>query len=296
MTLGEHILQYRTARGWSQEDLADALEVSRQSVSKWETDASTPELDKIVRLSEIFQVSIDELVTGKAPPEPEPEPVPEPVPETGPVASSPPVSPPEAPPRLSAGKIIQIVLGGVFLLVGAVLGIGLLLVNGGYMTLILSTPLLLCGVICLSARRRAALWCGWTLFFWLDCFLRTAVGVTWHILLIAPEFRTEHGLGVQSSVAEFLVLWIAALLFLTAVSYRELRLPPGKENLCKLAALLAAVCILCPILFRFLPPFIVLYGLDLGHFLVSTIQLILLAWAIVLGAAMLRHYKTKRGA
>ena len=102
MTLGEHILQYRTARGWSQEDLADALEVSRQSVSKWETDASTPELDKIVRLSEIFQVSIDELVTGKAPPEPEPEPVPEPVPETGPVASSPPVSPPEAPPRLSA--------------------------------------------------------------------------------------------------------------------------------------------------------------------------------------------------
>ena len=90
MTLGEHILQYRTARGWSQEDLADALEVSRQSVSKWETDASTPELDKIVRLSEIFQVSIDELVTGKAPPEPEPEPVS----DTGPVASSPPAPPP----------------------------------------------------------------------------------------------------------------------------------------------------------------------------------------------------------
>ena len=160
MTLGEHILQYRTARGWSQEDLADALEVSRQSVSKWETDASTPELDKIVRLSEIFQVSIDELVTGKAPPEPEPEPVPEPVSDTGPMASSPPATPPEALTRLSAGKIIQIVLGGVFLLAGAVLGIGLLLVNGGYMTLIMSTPLLLCGVICLTARRRAALWCG----------------------------------------------------------------------------------------------------------------------------------------
>ena len=43
MTLGEHILQYRTARGWSQEDLADALEVSRQSVSKWETGASAPD-------------------------------------------------------------------------------------------------------------------------------------------------------------------------------------------------------------------------------------------------------------
>ena len=86
------------------------------------------------------------------------------------------------------------------------------------------------------------------------------------------------------------------LLFLTAVSYRKLRQPPGKENLCKLAVLLAAVLILCPLLSRFLPPFIALYGLDMGRFLVSAMQLILLAWAIVLGAAMLRHYKTQRGA
>lgn len=286
MTLGERILQYRTARSWSQEDLADLLDVSRQSVSKWETDASTPDLDKIVRLSEIFEVSLDQLVTGS-------EPAPEPQePQTPPPVES----IPETPAKLPAGKIIQIVLGGVFLLLGAVLGILLLLMNGGHITLILITPLLLCGVICLSARRRAALWCGWTLFFWLDYFLRISVGVTWQILLIDPEFRTEHGLSVQSSVAWFLLLWIAALLFLTAVSYRKLRLPPGKENLCKLAVLLAAALILCPLLSSFLPPFIVLYGLDMGRFLVSAMQLILLARAIVLGAAMLRYYKTQRGA
>ena len=45
MTLGERICAQRTAHHLSQTDLADALGVSRQSVSKWETDASVPDLD-----------------------------------------------------------------------------------------------------------------------------------------------------------------------------------------------------------------------------------------------------------
>ena len=51
MELGERIYTMRAARGLSQTDLADALEVSRQSVSKWETGASAPELDKLMKLS-----------------------------------------------------------------------------------------------------------------------------------------------------------------------------------------------------------------------------------------------------
>ena len=42
MTLGENIVRLRTQKNWSQGDLADALDISRQSVSKWETDASIP--------------------------------------------------------------------------------------------------------------------------------------------------------------------------------------------------------------------------------------------------------------
>ena len=49
MTLGQNIARLRTQKNLSQGDLADALEVSRQSVSKWETDASIPELDKLLR-------------------------------------------------------------------------------------------------------------------------------------------------------------------------------------------------------------------------------------------------------
>ena len=58
MTLGQNICRLRTERGLSQGDLADALDVSRQSVSKWETDASVPELEKLLRLSGLFQVSL----------------------------------------------------------------------------------------------------------------------------------------------------------------------------------------------------------------------------------------------
>ncbi len=74
VTLGERIYQERTARRLSQTDLAEALEVSRQSVSKWETNASVPDLDKLVRMCELFEVSMDSLVRGVEPRETEDSP------------------------------------------------------------------------------------------------------------------------------------------------------------------------------------------------------------------------------
>ena len=62
MTLGEKIYKLRVERGLSQESLGEMLNVSRQSVSKWETDQSVPELDKIVAVSEMFGVSTDYLL------------------------------------------------------------------------------------------------------------------------------------------------------------------------------------------------------------------------------------------
>ncbi|MCI8687565.1 MAG: helix-turn-helix transcriptional regulator [Lawsonibacter sp.] len=73
MTLAEKILSLRTQRGMSQDDLAEKLEVSRQSVSKWETAQSTPDLDKIIKLANLFGVTVDELVRdGERPQPPEP--------------------------------------------------------------------------------------------------------------------------------------------------------------------------------------------------------------------------------
>ncbi|AXQ77606.1 XRE family transcriptional regulator [Streptococcus chenjunshii] len=57
--------KYRTERGMSQEELANKLFISRQAVSKWEKDEAKPDLDNVVKLSEIFDISLDELILGK---------------------------------------------------------------------------------------------------------------------------------------------------------------------------------------------------------------------------------------
>lgn len=66
MTLGNKIYQLRTKAGLSQEELAEQMDVSRQSVSKWETDASIPELDKLIQLSKLFGITLDNLVRDEA--------------------------------------------------------------------------------------------------------------------------------------------------------------------------------------------------------------------------------------
>lgn len=62
MLLSEKIMQLRKKNGWSQEELAQQLDVSRQSVSKWEAGGSIPDLNKILKMSEIFDVSTDYLL------------------------------------------------------------------------------------------------------------------------------------------------------------------------------------------------------------------------------------------
>ena len=65
MSLGENIYRLRSEKNWSQTDLADALEVSRQSVSKWENDTATPDLERLIKMKELFDISLDELVFGE---------------------------------------------------------------------------------------------------------------------------------------------------------------------------------------------------------------------------------------
>ena len=62
MILADKILMLRKKLGYSQEELASQLNVSRQSISKWEQAQSVPEMDKIIKLSELFEVSIDYLL------------------------------------------------------------------------------------------------------------------------------------------------------------------------------------------------------------------------------------------
>ena len=70
MTMGEKILNMRKARGWSQEELADRVGVSRQAVSRWESGSAKPDADKIIVICDLFGISADYLLrdsyTGEA--------------------------------------------------------------------------------------------------------------------------------------------------------------------------------------------------------------------------------------
>lgn len=65
MTLGDKLSKLRKENNYTQEQLADVLGVSRQAISKWESDTTYPETDKLIRMSELFDCSLDYLLKDK---------------------------------------------------------------------------------------------------------------------------------------------------------------------------------------------------------------------------------------
>lgn len=68
MTISDRIRELRRTRGISQEELAAQIGVSRQAVSKWESGQSVPDLDRVIALSDYFDVTTDYLLKGIQPP------------------------------------------------------------------------------------------------------------------------------------------------------------------------------------------------------------------------------------
>lgn len=67
MEFNNKLYNLRKQKGFSQEELANRLNVSRQTVSKWELGDSTPDMEKLIAISDLFEVSLDELVKDKVP-------------------------------------------------------------------------------------------------------------------------------------------------------------------------------------------------------------------------------------
>ena len=65
MDIGEKLFELRKDKNMTQDYVAEKLNVSRQSVSKWETNQSTPDFDKIVPLCELYEISPNELLMGE---------------------------------------------------------------------------------------------------------------------------------------------------------------------------------------------------------------------------------------
>lgn len=67
MNIADRIQYLRKQKGYSQEELADKIGVSRQAVSKWESEQSTPDLEKIIAMSDLFDVTTDYILKGIEP-------------------------------------------------------------------------------------------------------------------------------------------------------------------------------------------------------------------------------------
>ena len=233
MQLNETIYRLRTQKGMSQGDLADALEVSRQSVSKWETGGATPDLDKLVKMSTLFGVTLDELVKGEAPiAEPQPQAQPEPqviyVERT-----EPPV------PRR---KIAGYALFGL-----AILVVLLCTLLGGMLGGVLfSLPFWVCGCICILFKQRVGLWCGWSLFFLVDVFLHFATGSASgsFLALLRGVLQGHLNNRVTLCVSLSMLLLLLIMLFCTIRSYRDKVLHPGSSVTRKLIAMVLAMALL----------------------------------------------------
>lgn len=194
MTLGERIAYYRGKLGLSQGELAEQLGVSRQAVSKWETDAGLPDLERLIALSRLYHITLDELVKGESPEETAE------APEEVPVDAI--IAKPAAP---SGQKTIGYILLGVGLLC-AVLAMFLnwaLLIPAGY--------LLICAVLCLTLRRYAGrVILGGTLLAILLPAQRWFGGVSLGSVINPIVYQSEYfGIGLLISWA----LWAVLILY-----------------------------------------------------------------------------------
>ena len=199
MNLGERIYSLRTQKGMSQGDLAEAMEVSRQSISKWETGGSVPELDKLIKLSQVFGITLDELVLDKEP-------------EAAPSPPEPKVIYVEKQDSHSGRKT-----GGVVLLCFSALVWLLVSLLGDVLAgLVLASPFLACGLICLFVRRNVGLWCLWVVYAFADLYMRFATGISWQFAFWRIGYseigNPGHLIIAWSNFAIFAALTVATVL------------------------------------------------------------------------------------
>ena len=225
MNLGETIYRLRTERNLSQGDLADALDVSRQSVSKWENNSAVPELEKLIKMAQIFDITIDELVTGSPKATTAPPPVQ-------------PVTPAPVNKGLSTQQILGIVLlslGGLAMILFTVVSI---FTGTWALGLMVTVPFLLCGTICLLCKKHAALWCAWAIFLplWLICFVFMGRGfdanleglircatLVYGLILFAASLWTAYTNKLPTWCKVLITIVIALLLYIHVMGFLPAR-------------------------------------------------------------------------
>ncbi len=202
MTLGQRIFEHRKRLGLSQGELAEKLEVSRQSVSKWETDGAVPEIDKLIKLADSFGITIDELIKGDAPDaraSAEDENVNIDMADairqnvekrfleaqsfsfagnTSSFEAEKATSSSDVSHKRHDSSLARHISGTVLLCAGALVLLFLAIGGGGWLSLLFAMPFFLCGIICFAFKKHIGLWCAWAVYFSFDLYMMLATGIS----------------------------------------------------------------------------------------------------------------------
>ncbi len=207
MTLGQKIFELRNKQKMSQGDLAEKLNVSRQSISKWETDASVPELDKLIMLSDLFNITMDELVRDELPEK-----------DTDEKKASTEKSNPETVvinKQMSTQKIIGFILLGA----GIICLPMLYLIGPG--ALIFSAAFIFFSLICFFIKKHAGLIIAWILTIAALIFFPTCTSVNIFFFLYGNLY---YGIfTLQTFVAVCLWIWIISLIIYTVKTIKKIK-------------------------------------------------------------------------
>ena len=209
MNLGEQIYRLRTERGMSQEALAAALNVSRQSVSKWENNSATPELEKLMAMGDIFGITLDQLVGREAP----------------------------IPPASSGPEIIvqqttppHRTLGIIFLCFGLTATLLLSILGGFALGVMAGLPFTLVGSILIVSTEGIFFKSAWV-------FFSVYAPLLFYFMLNFMGF----GWGIRGGL---LVIWFAVLIILSVYLHRKGKLSKDSKKLMIGSILIALVLFL----------------------------------------------------
>ena len=231
INLGDQIYKYRREKGLSQLELADILEVSRQAISKWETNVAVPELLNLVKMAEVFGISLDELILDKenaacptVPTDDEKEEETD-GDERSHTESDAAELQTYCVPPIKSKSIVKTIFGALFLLLGA--GLSVLLLREGEFVwgAIILIPFVLSAIFCLKQLRHALLWCVETWFAFVMMYLSYTTGVYWKNVLYTMYYISE---GDHISPWYLIISWasffiLVLLIFATIWVYRKHR-------------------------------------------------------------------------
>lgn len=220
MSLGETIYRLRTEKNLSQGDLADRLEVSRQSVSKWENDSAVPDLAKIVKLSEVFEVSLDELVKGEKLQQ-----------DSEAVQQRESIPAMEIPRQTdvnevktevktefnnesytrNAGSKGRMIAGTILLCMAFLVTLLIALVGDVLAGVCWALPFLVCGIVCFVCKKNVGLWCAWAVYLLVDIYLTMGTGISKAIV-----FHLSH-MTTANIVSWIWMIGLAVLITITVI-------------------------------------------------------------------------------